>query len=212
MKRVESLQFDRFVIYQDDELGCFTRDPVELVHFMRIKRNDRCLDIGTGNGIIAIYAQARQGGEFTGIDVDEAQLALARESAEVNKQDISFLNMNFINAPCLLGYGGFDVVVSNPPYFTEACEKNAHRQLQRHGDEELWDELFKASFLLLKNGGRFYMCCPSELLAKAFSLLCKNRLEPKRMELLANNSSARLALIETVKLGKISMYINVREG
>ena len=74
--RWESLQFEHYGIYQDEALGRFTEDPVHLVHFLHAKRSERAVDLGTGNGIVPLYANALYGCAFTGVDVDEAQLLL----------------------------------------------------------------------------------------------------------------------------------------
>ena len=90
MERFEWLIEPRVGIWQDPALGCFTEDSIALVRFFAGKRGDRVLDIGTGNGVLCLYAQALYGGDYTGIDPDEAQLKLARRSAEQNGQAIAF--------------------------------------------------------------------------------------------------------------------------
>ena len=118
--RWESLQFEQYGIYQDGELGRFTEDPVRLVHFLRAKRNERAVDLGTGNGIIPLYANAMYGCSFAGIDTDEPQLRLARLSAEKNGQQIPFYELDVSDAPKTLGCGRFDLVTLNPPYYPQA--------------------------------------------------------------------------------------------
>ena len=79
--RWESLRYEQYGIYQDEALGRFTEDPVRLVHFLKAKKTERAVDLGTGNGIIPLSANALYGCPFAGIDVDGAQLRLARLSA-----------------------------------------------------------------------------------------------------------------------------------
>ena len=114
--RWESLQIEQYGIYQDEALGRFTEDPVRLVHFLHAKRSERALDLGTGNGIIALYANALYGCPFAGVDTDGGQLALARQSAERNGQDIPFYELDVRDAPKALGCGRYDLVTMNPPY------------------------------------------------------------------------------------------------
>ena len=125
--RWESLQIEQFGIYQDEALGRFTEDPVRLVHFLHAKKSERALDLGTGNGVIPIYANALYGCPFAGLDVDEAQLDLARLSAERNGQDIPFYALDVSAAPGALGYGRFDLVTMNPPYYSEATAGEAQK-------------------------------------------------------------------------------------
>lgn len=87
MERWELLE-GSYGLYQDKELGCFTEDSIRLVHFMRLKSGDRCLDLGTGNGIIPLYVRSRGFGKWSGVDIREEQLVLARRSAQ--KTDLAW--------------------------------------------------------------------------------------------------------------------------
>ncbi len=209
--RWESLQFEHYGIYQDEALGRFTEDPVCLVHFLHGKTNERAVDLGTGNGVIPLYANALYGCSFVGIDSDAAQLQLARLSAERNGQDISFFEMDVSEAPQALGHGRYDLVTMNPPYFSLATAgEDPQRARQRHGDR--LDDFLAAVFLLLDNGGRLCLCYRAEGLVDLFALLRKNRLEPKRMELIAHGGRAKVALVEAKKLAKPGMDVFVSGG
>ncbi len=174
-------------------------DALRLAEFSQNKPQDRILDCGTGNGILAVYAQALHGGQFTGIDVDDAALALARESAARNGQMISFLPLSVTDAPAQFGHGSFDRVLMNPPYYTTGDAGS--RALSRHADKELLSDWCHAAFLLLNNGGTLTLCYPADRLAVLFRALDAARLAPKRMELLYSGDTARLALVEAKKLG-----------
>lgn len=90
MERWELLE-GSYGLYQDKELGCFTEDSIRLVHFMRLKSGDRCLDLGTGNGIIPLYVRSRGFGKWSGVDIREEQLVLARRSAQKNGFSMEFI-------------------------------------------------------------------------------------------------------------------------
>ena len=207
MERWEWLIEGETGIFQDPARGCFTEDPIALVHFARIGEKDTVLDLGTGNGVMCLYAMARYGGAYTGIDVDEAQIALARRSAERNGQTIRFLTLRAEDAPDVLGHGTFSRILMNPPYFTTG--ELGPRAIARHADDSLLSDWCRAAFLLLKNGGTLSLCYPAEQLAALFRALDENRLAPKRMELLLRGSRARLALIEAKKLGGDGLILTV---
>ena len=207
MERWEWLIEGETGIFQDSARGCFTEDPIALVHFARIGEKDTVLDLGTGNGVMCLYAMARYGGAYTGIDIDEAQIALARRSAERNGQTIRFLTLRAEDAPDVLGHGTFSRILMNPPYFTTG--ELGPRAIARHADDSLLSDWCRAAFLLLKNGGTLSLCYPAEQLAALFRALDKNRLAPKRMELLLQGSRARLALIEAKKLGGDGLILTV---
>ena len=209
--RWESLRFGDYGIYQDGELGRFTEDPVRLVHFLHAKKSERALDLGTGNGIIPIYANALYGCSFAGLDTDWAQLRLARLSAERNGQDISFYELDVSEAPRILGFGRFDLITVNPPYYSQASAgEDPQRARQRHGDR--LNDFLSAAFALLNNGGRLCLCFRAESLADLFALLRQNRLEPKRMELVQHGGWAKVVLIEAKKLAKAGMDVFVSSG
>ncbi len=209
--RWESLQFEAYGIYQEEELGRFTEDPVRLVHFLHAKLGERAVDLGTGNGIIPLYANALYGCAFAGVDVDEGQLQLARLSAKRNGQDIPFYAMDVDDAPKALGHGRFDLVTMNPPYYQQASAgEDPQRARQRHGDR--LDAFLAAAFALLNNGGRLCLCYRSERLADLMLLLRQNRLEPKRMEFLSHGGRAKVVLVEAKKLAKPGLDVFVSAG
>ena len=209
--RWESLQVEQFGIYQDEALGRFTEDSVRLVHFLHAKKSERALDLGTGNGVIPIYANALYGCPFAGLDVDEKQLELARLSAERNGQSIPFYALDVSAAPGALGHGRFDLVTMNPPYFSEATAgEDPQRARQRHGDR--LGDFVSAAFQLLNNGGRLCLCYGAEGLVDLFACLRENRLEPKRMELAGHKGRAKVALVEAKKLAKPGLHVFVSGG
>lgn len=180
-------------------------DALRLAEFARIRKTDRVLDCGTGNGVLSIYAEALHGGKYAGIDVDEAALALAKESAARNGQSIPFLPLDVSDAPRALGHGSFDVILMNPPYFTAGAL--GARALSRHADGDLLDRWFHAAFLLLNNGGTLTLCYPAGQLAALFGSLERNRFAPKRVHLLFSGDVARLALTEAKKDGGTGLIL-----
>lgn len=75
----------------------------------------RVLDVGTGTGAIALsIAHERPGAAVTATDLSADALALAKENA-----DRLGLLVDFRQADLVVD-GGYDVVVSNPPYVDEA--------------------------------------------------------------------------------------------
>ena len=207
MERWEWLIEPKTGIYQDPALGCFTEDSIALVHFARIGEKDSVLDLGTGNGVMCLYAAARYGGTYTGIDADSAQIALAQRSAERNGQAIRFAAMRVEDAPDAFGHGRFTRVLMNPPYFTSG--EPGPRAAARHADTSLLSDWCRAAFLLLKNGGTLSLCYPADQLFSLFRALDTNRIPPKRVQLLMSGQRARLALVEAKKLARDGMTVTV---
>ena len=82
----------------------------------------KLLDIGTGSGCIAISIKKYIPlADITAIDISEAALNIARQNADLNQIEINFIqddifkptNLELINSK-------YDLILSNPPYVTEA--------------------------------------------------------------------------------------------
>lgn len=204
MERIEPLLIGDYKIIQDDLLGCFTEDGVLLSKFAAIKPSWRVLDMGTGNGIIALICHAMYHGSYAAIDINPAQIALAKRSAKMNNQSIDFVCMDWNDAPNHFGHGSFDCIVCNPPYFKDGDEaENPSRAVARHQSEQQLNGLLRSAFLLLKNGGVFYLCYPSSDMVLLLSTLHAHRLEPKVMSLPRKS----LMLLKCKKLAGVGLVI-----
>lgn len=210
MERVDDLQFCGLHIIQDDESACFTEDAVLLANDLRLKPQDTVVDLGCGNGLLCILGAGKTGARFTGLDKQARLIGQARRSAAMNAQAIDFYEMDVRDAPAFFGHGSFTAAVTNPPYYPAAeAGKNASRAMARHGDADTLDAFLSAAFLLLKNGGRLFLCWPAEGLTDILSGLRAHRLEPKRMTLVSHGETPRLALIEAKKLGKSGLKLRI---
>ncbi len=205
MRRTDDLQFQGLTILQEGGAACFSEDAVLLAHFLCLTPRDFAVDLGAGNGVISMLGQAKTGARFAGVERDEAQCALARQSAKQNGQDIAFYCLDVADAPGVLGHGAFSAAVMNPPYFTVGdVSKNRSRAAARHGAPGVLDTFLAAAFLLLKNGGRLFLCYPAAQLTSLLCALRAHRIEPKRLcTALPDASGApQRLLVEAKKLGK----------
>lgn len=94
----------------------------ELVETMlkEISPVSRILDIGTGSGCIAVsLSKELPDAEVTAWDVSEEALSIARSNNEALQASVRFLHRDVL-ACFPEEKGGYDVIVSNPPYVTEA--------------------------------------------------------------------------------------------
>ena len=75
------------------------------------------VDVGTGTGAIALaIADEHPGAVITATDISPDALALAGENAERLGLAVAFVETDLLDGLA----GPFDLVVSNPPYVTEA--------------------------------------------------------------------------------------------
>ncbi|QKG80345.1 peptide chain release factor N(5)-glutamine methyltransferase [Tenuifilum thalassicum] len=97
-----------------------TEELVSLVVKENRTKTPTILDIGTGSGCIALaLANTIPDSRVTGIDISDDALTLARENAELNGLNVSFIKSDIFN-PLALNNLHFDIIVSNPPYVRES--------------------------------------------------------------------------------------------
>ena len=94
-----------------------------------VTKKFRIWDIGTGSGCIAIaLAKHFENAEVIGFDVSEAALQIAKENAESNGVQVTFVHDDVLNPISDYFNQPVDFVVSNPPYVCDseraAMEKN----------------------------------------------------------------------------------------
>lgn len=81
----------------------------------------RIWDIGTGSGCIAIaLAKHFENAEVVGFDVSEEALQIAKENAESNGVNVTFVHDDVLNPQSEFFNKPVDLVVSNPPYVCDS--------------------------------------------------------------------------------------------
>lgn len=121
------------------------------------------LDIGTGCGVIALMlAQRNPKAKITAIEIDPDAADEARDNFHDSKfaDQISILTGDITRADIPQK---FDLIVSNPPYFSEDTHSpDANRAKARHDNTLPLDDLMTVSCRLLKPEGRLCFIYPSQ--------------------------------------------------
>ena len=182
----------------------FTSDSILLAKFVKIKKNEIVIDLGTGSGIIALYlAKKFEAEKIYGIEIQSELSELAKKSVLLNNlnEKIEIINKDMLDVNLRA-----DVIVSNPPYkkYNSVQNANMSRAIARQELKIDLDKLLKTVNKLLKPNGRFYICYDSERTAELIYKLKSYKLEPKTMFFTyANlNKKASIVFIESVKGGK----------
>lgn len=181
-------------------------DSIALSGFVRLPKNARVLDLGSGCGTLGLLLCAKDSCcTVTGVELMEN----AHETALLNacRNEISHrLTSICADLKTITDFfprGSFDICVSNPPYFTGGLQSSTCPQA-RHTDTCSTSELFQAAARALKYGGDFFLVHKPEYLAEICHHAAANGLEPKRLQLLRHkeNGPVSLILLQCRKGGK----------
>lgn len=140
---------------------------------------DKILDIGTGCGVIALMmAQRFNSATVLAIDIDSTSCEVCSRNFESspfgNKLEVSNTALQDFKQE------GFDLIVSNPPYFENSLKApNQQRSLARHTDSLSFNELINHSKRLLNNKGELWIIIPTNVANKIIKYGCQTELFPR---------------------------------
>lgn len=208
-ERIDDLQLKGLKIIQNPSWFCFGIDAVLLSSFARVKKTDKVVDLGCGNGIIPLLVYGKYSPrEITGIEIQEEVAEMAVRSIKLNSlEDNIKISVGDIK-DCYndIGINEYDVVVTNPPYKKgNAGLKNLEdkKTIARHEVMINLDEIIYSASRLLKGSGRFYMIHRPERLKDIIISLDKNNLTLKKIRFVHPKAMEKptMVLIEAVKAG-----------
>lgn len=171
-------------LWQRKDMFRINTDTAQLARFMKVKKGERVLDVGTNNGALLLAAERSAPSYLCGVDIQEEACALARfnmqehgiDHAEIRCEDFSTSNLR-----------GFDVVLCNPPYFQQGHHGEisvSPKAIARHEFFLRLDVLIANVARSLKENGRFYLVYRSERIPDILEQCQLNRLEVKTMQLM----------------------------
>lgn len=181
-------------------------DTLALASFSTLRPCWRLCDLGTGSGALLLLLAGREPTlSLTGVELDPTAAQTAQYNLDNNGLEGQILCCDLRSSP--LPAGQFDLVVSNPPYFSVGSGKSGGSA--RCEEDCSLDELCAAAARLVKNGGRFALCHRPERLTDVLCALREHGLEPKRLKLLSHSPAhyPSTVLVEAVRQGKSGLDI-----
>jgi release factor glutamine methyltransferase len=95
----------------------------------------KLLDIGTGSGCIPVSIKKEyESWNCTGLDISPDALEIARQNAEFNNVDVSFVRGDIDKLEQLkaVNHQEWDIIISNPPYITPSEKKEMDKQVLKY--------------------------------------------------------------------------------
>jgi release factor glutamine methyltransferase len=106
-------------------------EVIRFVHGMRRLHPIRILDIGTGSGCIPVtLALELPDVSIMATDISDRALGIARQNVIAHKVPVQLLLHDILRYP--IPFAELDVVVSNPPYITDAERPFMNRNVVEH--------------------------------------------------------------------------------
>lgn len=172
-------------------------DSMALAEFVRLPRNAKVLDIGSGCGTLGLLLCAGNDRcKVIGIELQRGSHEAALENIHRNnlEERLRSIHGNANALRELLPAGSFDVCVSNPPYYAGGPASNFHACARREDTLDAHSLIQNAAWAL-KTGGDLFLVHKPEKLAHLIALGAQEKLEAKRLRLVRHRQNGPVSLI-----------------
>ena len=192
----------------------FSVDAILLSQFIKIHKNEKAIDLGTGCGILPLLLSQNTQGKFLAVEIQPELAALAKKNVLLNSLEsrISILCNDWRTLTGAFLPDSFNVVFSNPPYrkhHTGRVNPALERAIARHEIKGTIEDLISITSYLLRPKGRAYLIFPPSRMVDLLVTLRSKKLEPKRIQLVYPriDEGAKFALIESVKSSGVELRV-----
>ena len=168
-ERLDSLLKENLEIIQNDEVFSFSTDALLLGHFTHLRKNDKVMDLCSGNGVIPLLLSHKGQHPIDAIEIQPQLVNMAERSIQHNQLSdrIRMYELDLKNVRQTFTPSQYTVVTCNPPYFKTTQmhqhQKEAHK-IARHEVLCTLEDCVEAARHLLKQGGRLIMVHRAERL------------------------------------------------
>ena len=193
--------------------GCFplSTDSMLLAHFVKLPRNARVLDLGSGCGTLGLLLCAKdEHCTVTGLEISETAHNAALENIKRNNLGSRLQSICTDLRSFSAGQSsGFHCCVSNPPYFSGG-PANQTTPVARRDDFCPPADLFHTASKMLRYGGDFFLVHKPEKLAQLIACGSTVSLEAKNLTLIRHKEGGPITLIllQFRKGGKSGLQIH----
>jgi tRNA1Val (adenine37-N6)-methyltransferase len=185
----------------------FSVDAILLSQFVKIHKDERVIDLGTGCGVLPLLlSHTTQAHSFIGVEIQKKMADCAKKNVILNHLEnrISIIRQDFRELRNTFPPGSFDVVLSNPPYRkyrTGRINPSLEKAIARHEVKGTLEDLVSIASYLLPPKGRCYVIFPVLRTVDLFVALRGEKLEPKRLQFVHPfvGKEAKFVLTESIK-------------
>jgi len=193
----------------------FSIDAVLLSRFARIRRAEKVIDLGTGNGILPLLlSKTTKTHSFVGVEIQKELAEYARKNVILNHLEdrIVILQQDYRNLREVFPPGSFDVVLSNPPYRkyrTGRLNPSTEKAIARHEIKGTLGDLVAIASYLLRPKGRCYLIFSASRTVDLLAFSRREKLEPKRLQFVypCSGADAKFILTESIKSSGVELKV-----
>jgi len=191
----------------------FSIDAVLLNQFIKIRKNERVIDLGTGCGILPLMlSQTTKAHSFVGVEIQKGLAECAKKNVVLNHLEdrILILKQDFRELKGTFSPGSLDVVLSNPPYRkyrTGRINPSMEKAIARHEIKGTLEDMIDIASYLLPLKGRCYLIFLALRTVDLLVALRAGKLEPKRLQFVHPRfgEEAKFILVESVKASGVEL-------
>jgi tRNA1Val (adenine37-N6)-methyltransferase len=209
--------FKQFTINQDKSAFKVGTDGVLLGACADISGAASILDIGSGTGLISLMLAQRSEAGITAIEPDQGSYLQTKENVESSKwkDRIKVINTDLQNFNP--GINKFDLIVTNPPYFSDSLKSpDKRRSAARHNDSLASEEILNGVLRLMNEDGRLQLIMPYVegnifiAAAAGYGLYCNNILKIKPLP--ASEIRRLILTFSRTRKNPVERFLTIEHG
>lgn len=170
-------RFKQFQVEHDRSSMKVGTDGVLLGSWCDVSHASRVLDVGTGCGLIALMVAQRNSISIVdAIDIDVASVSQTAENFKKSPwaERLNAINADYCTFECTNKY---DLIVSNPPFFTNGVlSPNEVRRNARHTQSLTFEQLIVKSKSILTDAGILSIVTPVDVYKDILDICVANDL------------------------------------
>lgn len=210
MRKLDYIPRTNFKMIHIDGAYSFGIDSILLVDFAKMKRNSTLLDIGSGNGILAMMAKGLYDlKKVYAVEIQKSKARILKENLDLN----AIKNIEIINEDLnkiTFKENSLDYLITNPPYYKidqNIKNKDEEFLISRQEIYLNLDNIFSFANKTLKDKGKLFMIHKPERMVEIFNK--SGNLKPKRIRFVSStyDTKPQFILIEFVKNAKDGLKI-----